>query len=740
MPAKDLISNSSTRRIELIFSKLDSLSILPAVAFKSLEELNSGNLNRNRLLEIIEADPVLYAKFNSTLNCKSAIDIQSSTRKTLLDELSDVEIQEMILSFKVVDLFDHTDSDENKALTRTELTYNSLALACCSEMIAKMLGMTENDQRLAFFSGLLLNVGKLAIDEALPKSYFKIATEAKIKRTSIARIERKYLGIDHSLIGKKLAEKWHLSQEISSAIWLYQKNEKLETLQNTFSDVTKTVQLAYLLVRNSRFGNCGDYDQVKSPLPSAIKMGLDETKLEAIKIALDQAVEEKAAILGLKTSNSAHLYCDSIRKNALNTLRARKLSESDKDNRALNKMISDFIAASQAFNNSNEASCEFLKKIQQTLILEKACICLFDKAKTGCLDTFYIDSNNNIDQILIKTPDIDLQMWQELSKGDFLESFEGLNWLLNSEKLGFSPADTYAILLRGNKTPAGVLVFELCNKADFNADKRDLKKALDMFASVLNLFQKSDRNADLAEKFAQAIAELKDAQEEICQLKSFLGIAEMAAGAAHELNNPLAVISGRAQILMGIEQDEKKLSMLRQIQQRSDEIKQIVNTLMDFAKPNKPMKRSIALQTILDGAFKQCVSESGLDNIDVTYVGMSDLPAVNVDSQQMVIALKNIFNNALESYEQNVGPIIVSGVNDSLNDCFELKITDYGSGMEEKTILNATKPFYSDKPAGRKQGMGLAVSKRLITLNNGQLSLESVINKGTTVKIQLPLS
>ncbi len=111
---------------------------------------------------------------------------------------------------------------------------------------------------------------------------------------------------------------------------------------------------------------------------------------------------------------------------------------------------------------------------------------------------------------------------------------------------------------------------------------------------------------------------------------------------------------------------------------------------------------------------------------------------VFVDSGQIVSAIANIFCNCLESYPEGFGPIKVTAISDESGDFVKVTISDFGCGMDAKTLQKATQPFFSARPAGRKRGMGLAHAGRLIQLNGGRLNITSQLGTGTTVTILLP--
>ncbi len=219
----------------------------------------------------------------------------------------------------------------------------------------------------------------------------------------------------------------------------------------------------------------------------------------------------------------------------------------------------------------------------------------------------------------------------------------------------------------------------------------------------------------------------------------------MAAGAGHELNGPLAVISGRAQLLEEAESDREKKKMLGQIRKRSEQISEIVSDLMSFAKPAQPVPEKTAVRALLNAAVDQAARKQKLErldvrmeNLDCRQTSIDGLKDVFVDSRQMTSAIANLLVNAVESYEGGEGPIKITGGYENSGDYVKLQVIDLGCGMDAETIEKAAQPFFSFKPAGRKRGMGLAHAQRLVQLNKGSLSITSQPGEGTTVTVLLP--
>jgi signal transduction histidine kinase len=253
-----------------------------------------------------------------------------------------------------------------------------------------------------------------------------------------------------------------------------------------------------------------------------------------------------------------------------------------------------------------------------------------------------------------------------------------------------------------------------------------------------------------AEHFARLISKPKKAPPPPPQVKepeeaptyrladSLNALAEMAAGAAHELNNPLAVISGRAQLLADAQNDKETKEILKQIYENAREASGIIEDLMSFAEPPKPRASTTNVQKMLDEAIQLTNRKTSRDNLDVRTEVAENVGDVFVDSAQIVSALANVISNAVESYSGQSTPVEINAEVVEPDETVKLTIKDQGCGMDAETLKKATQPFFSAKTAGRKRGMGLAYAARFIQINQGTLTITSEPGHGTTVTITLP--
>jgi signal transduction histidine kinase len=213
-------------------------------------------------------------------------------------------------------------------------------------------------------------------------------------------------------------------------------------------------------------------------------------------------------------------------------------------------------------------------------------------------------------------------------------------------------------------------------------------------------------------------------------------LAEMAAGVAHELNNPLSVIAGRAQLLAQAESDGQKRHVLDVIHENARDASGVVDDLMSYAQPATPRLAATAVSQIIEEAVQLAGQKTGAEHVNAQVHISPEVKDVLVDSAQVVVAIANIIANSIESYADPMGPVKVTA--EPQDGGLRLQVNDLGCGMDEATVRKAVSPFFSAKSAGRKRGMGLAYASRLIRLNKGVLRIESRPDHGTTVTITLP--
>jgi signal transduction histidine kinase len=243
----------------------------------------------------------------------------------------------------------------------------------------------------------------------------------------------------------------------------------------------------------------------------------------------------------------------------------------------------------------------------------------------------------------------------------------------------------------------------------------------------------------LAEDLAQTNQQLQQAQAQVLRSRSLQAIAEMAAGAAHELNNPLAVISGRAQQLRGQSDDPQITNLLNAIIEHAHSCSQIVTDLMDFARPQPPQTQPVELAPLLEPICSEFVERhAGIDRDRVELAIPPGLPPAQVDPDHLRQIIRELLQNAGQSARPDQLRLAVNCRLDLSDNSIVIAVEDNGCGMTPVVLQKAFDPFFSHLPAGRRRGLGLARAQRLAESNAANLWLESQSGAGTTAYLRLP--
>jgi hypothetical protein len=246
----------------------------------------------------------------------------------------------------------------------------------------------------------------------------------------------------------------------------------------------------------------------------------------------------------------------------------------------------------------------------------------------------------------------------------------------------------------------------------------------------LNLLaRRMERLARLEHRFALALREEKLAS-----------LAEFAAGAGHEINNPLAVIAGRSQLLLASERHPQRRHDLATIHAQARRVHEMILDLMLFARPPRPSFQQVDVRSIVEELARERAETLRRRRIELTTHFEDGLPAVEADPTQLAVALAAAFDNAIQTLDQG-GHIQVSAQRrvDQNDAQLVIRIADNGPGMDEPTLRHCFDPFFSGRAAGRGLGMGMAKCWRILDLHDGSVDVDSKPRQGTTVSLVLPL-
>jgi putative nucleotidyltransferase with HDIG domain len=735
---------SAGHEVELAVRRLDSLSMLPAVAARFLSQLTEAKHWSLVLVETIESDPALAARVLSLIGRQGTGSANAIVSiRQALDKLPIHTVRDAFFSLDVFqDLGTNYSPTRPDVLLKEGLTLHALAVACCAEAIAEAASV-QIDSQTAYLAGLLHDIGKLALGQAMPKSFARIFEYAKLQGASLCTIEQKYLGIDHTILGKRLAGKWNLPEQITLAIWLHHSRSALITGAMPEAIIAQIVQLADLIARQCGIGQSGSYDRPDLPQEVLDCLAITDRQAQQIRSNLPEAVARRSELLGLDSANAEALYC-----NTLHTASARLARDNTKlslENRRLQTVSGGFDFAADFLSSVNsaaevvEVAENFAARWQKFYQTGPVCLYLAAPGRGQFIEAVVVEGGGRSRPVSLMAPE-----QASVIPGELTDSFaildvdDRIDWLFEQLGVEFALSRTKLVPLLSAGRAVGVIVFEIRHPAGTENLEARFRPIASIGAAVLDMALNWRRQRHLAEQFARLVGVSGPGLPQSFSAGSFAGLTEMAAGAAHELNNPLSVISGRAQLLSETETDPGKKQLLKQIIENAGQISQIIDDLMGFARPKQPRPARTNIKQMLDEAGELAAQKTNLQQLDIKLDVNDNSRDLFVDSGQIVSAIANIFSNAVESYADGAGPVKVVAEEDGAGDFVKVEITDFGCGMDADTLEKATQPFFCSQPAGRKRGMGLAYALRLIKLNGGTLDIASRPGNGTTVTISLP--
>lgn len=222
-------------------------------------------------------------------------------------------------------------------------------------------------------------------------------------------------------------------------------------------------------------------------------------------------------------------------------------------------------------------------------------------------------------------------------------------------------------------------------------------------------------------------------QLEQAKLKS---LQELAYGAGHEVNNPLANISARAQLLIRDETHPEKLRALRAIHRQAMRAHEMIADLMLFAQPPELVLESTNLADLSQQAIDELDLQNDPRSVSLTTNGDLEKLTLQGDCSQLIVAIRALLTNAVEATAP--GGTIAISVGPLDKSSLELTVQDNGSGVPDSIRPHLFDPFYSGREAGRGLGFGLSKCWRIITEHGGTIAVDSPAKGGALFTICLP--
>jgi len=249
----------------------------------------------------------------------------------------------------------------------------------------------------------------------------------------------------------------------------------------------------------------------------------------------------------------------------------------------------------------------------------------------------------------------------------------------------------------------------------------------------------------MVKHIAQEAQEKQTINQQLIEAGKLASLGELAAGVAHEVNNPLGIMLQEAGWMQDLLEDEDLQSWpnigefnksLNRMQTQGRRCKEITHKLLSFARKTDPTVKTTQLNELIKEVVDLCQQRAHYSNVQVSTNLQDDLPLVNVSPSEVQQVLLNLMNNSLDAMGDKGGNIGVTSRVDDNNVIVD--VADNGPGIPEANLLRVFEPFFTTKPVGQGTGLGLSICYGIVKKMGGDIRVESELGVGTTFHVYFP--
>jgi two-component system NtrC family sensor kinase len=251
----------------------------------------------------------------------------------------------------------------------------------------------------------------------------------------------------------------------------------------------------------------------------------------------------------------------------------------------------------------------------------------------------------------------------------------------------------------------------------------------------------------MVSRIAGADQEAEKMNEQIVETGKLASVGELAAGIAHEINNPVAIMVEEAGWIGDLLEEEefgesenlKEFSRaVEQIQRQGNRCKEITHKLLSFARKTDSGMQDIDVNELVEEIVSLSAQRAKYSNVSVDINLQRDLPHAGGSQSELQQVFLNLINNALDAMGNKGGRLQISSSIEDKN--IVVEISDNGPGIPQANLSRIFDPFFTTKPVGKGTGLGLSICYGIIKKMGGEIDVHSVVQKGSTFRVRIPSS
>lgn len=731
-----------SEKLRLFIQHLKELPTLPAVALRLLEVSTDNEAGLQEAAKIIQSDASLSAKL---------LRLANSASFGLSREVTDIEraasllgmevVRSMALSLLIIDVF---DTERGRAFSVQEFWHHNVACAIASELMAERLHYPKPKE--AFIAGLLHDLGKIILFHWNRDEYDRAVAEARKGVRSLLETEEQCFEFGHTLAAKVVMEEWRFPAQYVAAAWLHHQPLK-DFASASFQQLPFIVKCANALCHVQRFGNSGnavgdlDLEELKRVT------GCSESELQHMSADVLRRFREVTQLFNWQ-GTTLDLYLSALSRvntqlSALQTevlLARRREALQDAVGKATHQLL-ELLTCPPVRRRALERIVEILaqsfspEKVMLFAMLreEKVMEGCVKRGPSGAVRHLVLPFPEPISPATKSWKQIALLEQAALGIGDPSEVGREVVLTLHNPNLLHLP-------LRIDQAIRGHLFVEPAKDQPVDAKITEaLKQYGETAALVLKHIRFLEELNEQAEQIARSARKAEKEQTRRFQEQRLASVGRLAAGAAHEINNPLTIILGHARLLLERARSDEERRSLQAIADQSLRISKIVQDLMGLSRPVVPQREPTDIPALLEQTRQILEEQLKAAGVVVKIDSPENLPSLPIDPLQMEQVFLNLYLNALQAMESSGGELTVSVDVEEDSGWMRISFTDTGEGIEPRTLPAIFDPFFTTREVGKGTGLGLAICHSIVEAHAGEIRFSSRKGEGSTFLIRLPL-
>ncbi|TVM16941.1 histidine kinase [Oceanidesulfovibrio indonesiensis] len=753
---KRFVHNGTTEDVQNlhdIASRMDELPSPPPVATQVLSMALGQDLGAKEIARTIEADQALAVKVLQAANSPIyGYPGRVATLEQAVVVLGLPTLQQILLSIVVRESLLETADLTDPVLAG--IWRHSLACAVAAELLAKRA--RSDLAPLAFTAGLVHDCGKTLLFSIRPSEYEAVMDFAHGRPDSITDIEVRHLGMDHCRAGAELLSRWGMPPALIDAASMHHLPAEAMDSVGKNADLLRLVRLADLLSRRMTGGPDLESSARDEAMLLAEDLGLDDNEINAARTEMENRYAQSAAMFDLdEDSGAIYLRLLQRAKSRLSDtgLKLQQATVALDHQAALQlacmhagltmaraKTVQEvFAAALEALRSDvgmNARHCGVFRLDDSASILDGRFVedgkthlvaCRTDERRLPCASAAEAGVPPLFLDIFSTYPariPPDGKAPEALSPA-YHEHFYIMPLVCEGEHFGELILEPSA---NENRLPGGAV-----------PDAAALGQLASLTAFAVRRLDVARHRDERAYRLARALRTIKEMQLQAIQNQRLAAVGQLAAGAAHEINNPLAIVYARTQLLEQNESDPRRKKNIGQMKEQIERITKILKNLMEFARPDPPSFQPMDANAVIDKVVE--LIRGGLDktNIELRLDLAPDLPSIQGDPRQIEQVLLNLLLNAIHAMENTGGVLRIVSTSDTKRGEIMLSVVDQGPGIAPEHRDKLFDPFFTTKEEGKGSGLGLSTSYGIVQSHGGAITVRSEPGEGATFNVHLPL-